>query len=352
MTKPTIILYGSYGYTGKLIARECRSRNLSVILSGRNKEALQKQGDDTGYAFEVVDMSDAAALNNLLQKGALLIHCAGPFQYTARQMVEACVATGTHYTDITGEYGVFETLAAYGEKGKDAGIMIMPGTGFDVVPTDCLALYLKNRLPAANHLLLAFAMSKGGLSRGTAKTSIEGLGRGSMIRKDGKLLPVPLGENVMEVDFGSFKTKALNIPWGDISTAWRSTGIPNIAVYMGASDKMIRSAKMITYFGWLVRLRWVKEYLKRRIDRRPPGPTAERRASGKSFLWGKVWDDDGNQCISTLETINGYSLTAKTSVLIAERILQGDFVPGYQTPAMVYGPDLILALDHTIRVDR
>ncbi len=352
MRERTIILYGSYGYTGSLIAQECQLRNLSVILAGRNKAALQKQSDDTGYSFVVVDTADASALRNLLQKGILVIHCAGPFLYTARPMVEACVDVGTHYTDITGEYNIFEMLATYDEKGKNAGIMIMPGTGFDVVPSDCLALHLKNRLPSATHLQLAFTMSKGGLSRGTAKTTTEGLGLGSMIRKDGELVSVPLGERVIEVDFGSFKSNAINIPWGDIATAWRSTHIPNIEVYMGASEKMIRSARMSTYLGWLLRRRWLKDYLKKRIERRPPGPTDEKRVSGKSFLWGKVWDEEGNHCASTLETISGYSLTAKTSVMVAERILQADFVTGYQTPAMAYGPDLILALDHTIRVDR
>ncbi len=101
------------------------------------------------------------ALKNLLKKGAVVIHCGGPFQYTAKAMADACLETKTHYTDITGEHQVFELLAGYDQKGKAAGIMIMPGTGFDVVPSDCLALHLKNRLPSATHLQLAFTMSKG-----------------------------------------------------------------------------------------------------------------------------------------------------------------------------------------------
>lgn len=348
----TIILYGSYGYTGRLIAEECKSKNLNVILAGRNGEALQRQSDETGYAHDVLDVSDSHRLKNLLQQGTLVIHCGGPFQFTAKAMVNACLETNTHYTDITGEYQVFEMLASYDTKGKDAGITIMPGTGFDVVPSDCLALHLKNRLPSATHLQLAFTMSKGGLSRGTAKTTAEGMGYGSLIRKDGKLIHVPLGEKVLEVDFGSFKAKTMNIPWGDISTAWRSTGIPNIEVYMGASDSIIRSARLSKYLNWLLRKRWMKDFMQRKIDKKPPGPSSEKRVSGKSFLWGKVWNDTGKECISTLETVNGYTLTAKTSVLIAEKILLGNFKPGYQTPSMAFGPDLILALEDTTRVDR
>lgn len=351
MSANTIILYGSYGYTGKIIAHECKAKNLNVIIAGRNSEQLKKQSIETGYPFEVVDVSDTAVLKNLLKKGAVVIHCGGPFQYTAKAMADACLETKTHYTDITGEYPVFELLAGYDQKGKDAGITIMPGTGFDVVPTDCLALHLKNRLPSATHLQLAFTMSKGGLSRGTSKTMTEGLGNGSMIRKDGKLTLINLGEKVLEVDFGSFKSPTLNIPWGDISTAWRSTGIPNIEVYTGATDKMIRSARMSKYFNWLLRQRWVKNYMLKKIDSKPSGPSEEKRNTGRSFLWGKVWDGNGKIAESRLETVSGYTLTAKTAVLIAEKILKGNFKTGYQTPAMAYGADLIMEIEKTSRKD-
>jgi len=350
-TSTTIIIYGSYGYTGKIIAHECKAKKLNVILAGRNKEALQKQSEETGYPFEVVDISDNSSLKNLLKKGAVVIHCGGPFQYTASSMAQACLESKTHYTDITGEHQVFELLAGYDQKAKKAGIMMMPGTGFDVVPSDCLALHLKNRLPSATHLQLAFTMSKGGLSRGTSKTMTEGLGNGSLIRKDGKLASINLGEKVLEVDFGTFKAAALNIPWGDISTAWRSTGIPNIEVYTGATDSMIRNAKISKYFNWLLRQRWVKNYMLKKIDKKPAGPSEERRNTGRSFLWGKVWDANGKECITRLETVSGYTLTAKTAVLIAEKILSGNFKPGYQTPAMAYGADLIMEIDQTKRTD-
>lgn len=351
MTNRTIIIYGSYGYTGKIIAQECKSKNLTVILAGRNKEALQNQSEETGYPFEVVDISDSIDLKNLLRKGAIVIHCGGPFQYTAKAMADACLETKTHYTDITGEHQVFELLAGYDQKGKDAGITIIPGTGFDVVPSDCLALHLKNRLPTATHLQLAFTMSKGGLSRGTSRTMTEGLGNGSLIRKDGKLTPINLGKKILEIDFGSFKTSTLNIPWGDISTAWRSTAIPNIEVYTGATASMIRNAKMSNYFNWLLRMRWIKNYLLKKVDQKPAGPSEEKRNSGRSFLWGKVWDVNGKECISRLETLSGYTLTAKTAILIAEKILGGNFKTGYQTPAMAYGADLIIEIETTKRID-
>jgi len=351
MRDSTIILYGSYGYTGKLIANECKSKNLSVILAGRNHEALQKQSEETGYPFEVLEIQDSTALKNLLLKGSLVIHSAGPFRHTAKLMADACLETKTHYTDITGEYQVFEMLAGYDQRGKTAGIMIMPGTGFDVVPSDCLAVHLKNRLPSASHLQLAFTMSKGGLSRGTKKSMTEGLGDGGKIRENGTLVQIELGDKSMEVDFGSFKSPTLCIPWGDISTAWRSTGIPNIEVYTGATASMIKNAKRTRYINWFLRMHWVKKIMLKKIDRQKPGPSDEKRESGRSFLWGKVSDASGKTVETRLETVSGYTLTAKTAVLIAEKILNGNFKTGYQTPAMAYGAELIMEVATTNRKD-
>ena len=337
-----IIVYGSYGYTGKLIINECLQKNLQVILSGRNEQALKKQSDECGYPFSAVDIDDPDGLVELLRQGSVAIHCGGPFRFTAKKMVEACLQTKTHYTDITGEYEVFELLAGYHERGKQAGIAIIPGTGFDVVPSDCLALHLKNQLPSATHLQLAFTMSKGGLSRGTKKSMTEGLGYGSRIRKNGVLTSIHLGEKIMEVDFGSFKMPALCIPWGDISTAWRTTGIPNIEVYTGATESMIRRAKRSKYLNWLLRMRWVKNMILKQIDKQPSGPSEEKLTTGRSYLWGKAWDERGQKAEVRLETLSGYLLTAKTSVLVAEKILNRNFKPGYQTPAGAYGADLIL----------
>ncbi|MFM8911713.1 MAG: saccharopine dehydrogenase family protein [Flammeovirgaceae bacterium] len=346
-----IVVYGSYGYTGRLIVQLCKQKKLHVRLAGRNEAALQRQSEETGYPFDLVDSTEHQKLVQLLTPAKLVIHCAGPFKYTAAALAKACLETGTHYTDITGEHQVFESLAHLDAKAKDKGIMVMPGTGFDVVPSDCLAVHLKGRLPSATHLQLAFTMSKGGLSRGTAKSMTEGLGYGGLIRKNGELVYSALGSKVLEVDFGSFKTKTLCIPWGDISTAWRSTGIPNIEVYTGATDSMIANARRSNYLNWLLRLSWVKKFMLKQIDKKPAGPSEEKRESGRSFLWGKVTDASGKSCESRLQTLSGYKLTAETAVLIAKKILEGDYKVGYQTPAMAYSEKLILEVASTEVID-
>lgn len=335
-----VLIYGSYGYSGSLIVLECIKKKIPVILSGRDRAKLEKQATEYKLPFEILDLSETEKLKNLLGKCSLVIHCAGPFRSTAKTMAKACIETKTHYTDITGEIGVFESLFKLDQQAKDSGITILPGTGFDVVPTDCMALRLKKALSSATHLQLAFASLGGGPSRGTAKTAAEGMGFGSLVRKEGKLVPEALGKTML-IDFGIKKLNTLGIPWGDVSTAYRSTGIPNIEVFMSSSSNMIRYAKLSNYFGWLLRMKWIKNIILNKIDKSVTGPSNERLEKSRSYIWGKVWDGQGNESSARLETLGGYTLTAKAAVLIAEKILAGNFRPGFATAAMAYGDGLI-----------
>lgn len=344
-----IVVYGSYGYTGRLIIAECLKRQQRVMLAGRNQKALHKQSETTGYPYQVVEVYEKEKLLELLRPAQLVIHCGGPFMFTAKRMVDACLATKTHYTDITGEIAVFELLKKYSDQGVKEGIMILPGSGFDVVPTDCLALHLKERLPDATHLELAFATSGGGASRGTTKTALLGLGEGSRIRLDGKIVSVPLHQGMKEINFGTFKSIAARIPWGDIATAHFSTGIPNIAVYMAITKKLKRLLKASQYLNWLLSSKKVKRFLLKRADKMD-GPTEAQRASSKSYVKGKAWN---NKYLveSSLEMQDGYSFTAKASVEIAHKIIAGNFKTGYQTPSSVYGSNFILEFSGTTRRD-
>jgi len=344
-----VVVYGSYGYTGKLIVDECRRQHLNVVLAGRNEESLKVQSEKTGYPYQVVEIREQEKLRALLAPATLVIHCGGPFLFTAKYMFQACVETKTHYTDITGEIGVFELLASYNQQAIQAGIMVLPGAGFDVVPSDCLALHLKNRLPNAMNLELAFAMTGGGSSRGTAKTAVLGLGEGSRVRQDGRIVKVPLHKGIKEIDFGKFKSMAARIPWGDVSTAYHSTKIPNVEVYMGVNKKVAMLIKSTRFINWLLKWRWLKGLLLKKIDR-TDGPHKDKRSISRSYLTARAWNGD-ETAVSRLETPNGYTLTAATSVSIANKIMNGDFKPGFQTPSSAYGADLILEFDGVKRID-
>jgi short subunit dehydrogenase-like uncharacterized protein len=280
----------------------------------------------------------------------VVLHCAGPFSRTALPMAEACLRGKVHYLDITGEILVFEGLQAKGAEAKAAGVMLLPGAGFDVVPSDCLAAHLKRRLPSANELRLAF-VSGGGLSRGTATTMIENIDKGGLIRKDGMLTRVPSAWRTRRIDFGRGPRACVTIPWGDVSTAFYSTRIPNIEVYTAAPWTTRLLMRLSRPLGRLLASPAAQRFLLGRVRSGAPGPSAEARARSRAALWGEVRDDKGSRAAARLRTPDGYTLTVLTSLAIVERVLLGEAPPGFQTPSLAYGPDFVLRIPGVARED-
>lgn len=342
------LIYGAYGYTGELAVRQARAFGLEPILAGRSAEKLAALVDRHGLDLDtrVVALDDVDALTEALHDVGVVLHCAGPFSATSKPMVRACMKAGAHYLDITGEMAVFEACAAKDVKAKDAGVMLLPGIGFDVVPTDCMAARLKEKLPTATHLELAFAGLGGGTSQGTMKTAVENLDQGGAVRIDGKITPDLPGGRTRTIDFGDGKPRhAGSIPWGDVSTAFHSTQIPNIVVYMAMKPSMSRSMRMGRFVRPLLGLKPVQGFLRRRIEAGPAGPTDEQRARSVSLIWGEARDGDGNVVTSTLRTVEGYTLTARSGLLAAKKVLEGGAKPGYQTPSTAFGADYVLELE-------
>jgi short subunit dehydrogenase-like uncharacterized protein len=344
------LIYGANGYTGELIARAAVERGQRPILAGRNAAEVGALASALGLDHRVFALDDARVVDQGLEGVSAVLHCAGPFARTARPMAEGCLRRRVHYLDVTGEIAVFESLAARDAEARAAGIVLLPGSGFDVVPSDCLAAHLKRRLPSATHLVLAFR-SSGRLSRGTATTMAENFHRGGAVRRDGRITPVPAGWKTREVDFGRGPRRVMTIPWGDVSTAYHSTGIPNIEVYAGASGLQYAMAKASRFLGPLLAAGPVQAALKRYIRSRGAGPTAEERARGRTWLYGEVWDGAGNRAAARQEGPEGYAFTVLTSLAAVERVLEGGVAPGFQTPAKAFGPDFVLEIPGVKRED-
>lgn len=347
----TILLYGANGYTGRLITRMATEYGIQPVLAGRNRQSIEILAKNHGLPFRVLNLEDDASIHQALMDMDVVLHAAGPFSRTARQMMDACLQTGTHYLDITGEIAVFELAKSMDAQAKKAGIMIMSGVGFDVVPTDCIALYLKNKLPDATHLKLAFGSIGGGVSQGTAITMAEGAGESGAARVNGEIVPVLVGKKGMWVDFGVKRLFTMTIPWGDVSTAFTTTGIPNIETYTAVPPKTFRLLKFQRFFNWFLRLPFVKSSAIRKIKSRPAGPDDNRRAKSRSLVWGEATNAQGKKVSARLNGPEGYTLTAISSLIIAQNVMQGSFKVGYQTPAGCYGEDLILEIPSVQRED-
>ena len=340
-----ILIYGAYGYTGRLITEEAYAQGLNPTLAGRDPHKTRELAAESGLTGLAFDLADTAALDQALKGRKLVLHCAGPFTHTWRPMAEACLRQRVHYLDITGEIEVFEALAAQDQAARAAGVMLLPGVGFDVVPTDCLAAHLKRRLPAATHLTLAF-MGGGGFSRGTRRTMLEGLGLGGLVRREGRIQKVPAAWKTRQIDFGAGGLRAtVTIPWGDVATAYHSTGIPGIETYAAMPRAQIRLLRISRYLGWLFQTRLVQAQLRHRLDRDQPGPSAAMRSRTGSSIWGEVCDPGGRCVVSRLSCANGYSFTARSAVAAARRVLASEVRAGFRTPSLAFGADFLRTLD-------
>lgn len=344
------LLYGANGYTGNLIARLAVTKGLRPILAARNPEKIALLAAELGLDYRAFALDNETAIDAALADITVVLHCAGPFSQTSASMIASCLRTQTHYLDITGEVSVFEAIASQDVAAKTAGVMLLPGVGFDVVPSDCLAAHLKRRLPSATRLALGF-QALGRISRGTANTMLEAQHQGGLIRANGVLTPVPAAAKTRSIDFGQGEVESMTIPWGDVSTAFYSTGIPNIEVYAAFPAIMRVGAIASRYLGWLLKLPAVQNLQKSLIQNQPPGPTEIERSQGKSYLWGEVEDNSGKRLVSRLQCPEGYTLTTLTALEVAQKVLSGQYTCGFQTPSLAYGADFILEFPDVVRED-
>lgn len=338
------MIYGANGYSASLIAREAKARGMQPILAGRNGEKIKALAEELALPSRVFDLSDGQAVRQALNDVDLVLHCAGPFSSTSQPMLDACLDTATHYFDITGEIAVFEQCHSTDtdKRAREAGILVCPGVGFDVVPTDCLAAKLKQALPLATHLELAYKAGKH-LSPGTAKTMAEGMGELCKVRENGRIKGIY--SRTRQIDFGQGERLAMTIPWGDVSTAYHSTGIPNVAVYVPVSPNTVKRVHRMQKFRWFWSLSWVQAWSKKQVDKRIKGPSEEVRRESPTILWGQVWDEQGNRKTARFITPNGYDLTISAPLAMIQALMAGEVSgQGSTTPSKMMGADFVWRL--------
>jgi short subunit dehydrogenase-like uncharacterized protein len=354
----TLLIYGASGYTGALIAETAQATLAArlpgtaptIILGGRRADVLTPLGERVKLPTRVFTLDDPAQIDAGLAGVKVVLNCAGPFSRTAMPLAQACLRARAHYLDITGEIAVFEALSACHAQAQAAGVMLLPGVGFDVVPSDCLAAHVAQRLPSATRLTLAIEV-KSRTSHGTATTMVENVGQGGMIRRDGKLTPVPAGWRTRVVDLGEGPKTVISLPWGDVATAFHTTGIPNIEVYFAGPAHLRLGLKATRFLGPLLATAPVQRLLKARIKAGPAGPNERHRGRSEARLWAEARDDQGRSATARLRTPEAYELTRLTALNLAARALRGDVKPGFATPAGAYGKDLVLEIPGVVRTD-
>jgi len=337
------MIYGANGYTGELIAREAVARGMTPILAGRNRAKVEQLAQALKLPSRVFDLDNTQAVASQLQGVKLVLLTAGPFSATSQPMVQGCIQAGAHYLDITGEIDVFEQVRAADDAARRAGVVLCPGVGFDVIPTDCVAAALKQALPDAVSLCLGFDTTVS-LSPGTMKTTLESAPQGGRVRRNGQLLQVPLAHDVRRIDFGRGERLAVAVPWGDVSTAFHTTGIPNITVYVPGTRASILGMKMGNWTRPLMKMATVQRALGALVSLLVKGPDEAARARMPAYVWGEATNAQGVRRTARVKTANGYSLTIPGALAVTQFLLTQTAPAGFSTPSRLMGHELLSQL--------
>lgn len=325
----SLMIYGATGYTGKLLAAEAVRRGLTPVLAGRDDTRLHQIADNLGLnEVRAFSLDDPKAVRRGLDGIDCVVHAAGPFATTALPMMTACLDTSTHYLDITGELSAFELAASLDEKALAAGILMLPGVGWDVIPSDAIGFHTAQRVQQPRAVKF-FLKHFGGVSRGSIKSSGYIFAEGSKVRRAGKIV-VNDSPQPIKVDFGSGPETMAPMAMGDIVTAWKSFRVPDIDVFLVAPEGDLTAIN---------------------IDDLPEGPSADERDAGKAKVIAEVTGADGSVARSMIETPSAYSYTAASGIEVATRVLAGDVKTGFQSPVSAYGPSLALSVGDSVIID-
>ncbi len=347
--KTRLLLYGAYGYTGRLTAELAAAKKLDIVLAGRNKDALAELGAKLSLPTRAFGLNDAGQLSEALKDIACVVHMAGPFAATSAPMLSACLAARTNYVDITGEIEVFEAMWSRREEIRQAGITAVPGAGFDVVPTDCLAGYVAGKLERPVSLVMALRGLESA-SQGTLRTAIRQVSKPVLCRRAGAIVALD-DRSPRWKDFGSGDEPCVPVSWGDVATAFHSTGVGNITVYFRRT-KLFHAADILgKLFGPLLRSRLGQRGLAAIVRSLPEGPNQSERAGQRSTIWAEVTNSLGGSSKATLSTPDAYDFAANSALEISSRIISLPVALGLVTPFQAFGADFVLSLPGCSRMD-
>lgn len=321
-----LLIYGATGYTGRMAAQRAKALDLNFEIAGRSQQRLASLAAQLGVPYRVFDAG--AVLETDLSGISVLLNFAGPFAQTAEPLMNACINAGIDYLDITAEINVYRLAERLGVQAAAKKVMLLPGVGWDVVPTDSLAVQVARRVE--NPLALSIALQvPGSMSRGSAMSVSEIMGAGLLIRLDGELVAAP-DALPRDFDFGQGAVLCVPLSFGDLITGWHSTGIPNIAMFVHIAGDAFPEGD---------------------LSQLPDGPTAEQRDAHRARAVVEVIGADGTTAKSVIETVNGYSYTPLAAVEAARRVMNGERRTGFATPAAVFGDGFAESIAGTVITD-
>jgi short subunit dehydrogenase-like uncharacterized protein len=351
MSDKNWMIYGAYGYTGRLVAEEAMRLGHKPVLAGRSAEKLVPLVERLGLESVAVDLQDKEKLGRIVGDFDLVFHAAGPFMHTSVPMVRACLDNGTNYVDVAGEVMVFEQLLALDQQARAKGIAIIPGVGFNVLATDSLARYVSEQIAHPTDLDIATYWITHSISPGSFKTMIDSFPIGTLVRRQGQLVRTSVRRGRKRIRFLDGERTVLPANMGDLAAAYATTGIPNISTFT------VMPKQYATFYGWveplyqrLFAIASLRRLAKKWAEKTMRGSYERDHQTGRSQAWVCARNKEGNEKQAWLETMESYHFTAAAGVRSVEKVL-AERPQGTLTPAVAFGADFVLEIPGTRRVD-
>ena len=325
-----LMIYGAAGYTGRMASANAKAAGVELVLAGRPKdeEKLVRLAAEMDAEYQLFAVDDVTGCEGSLCDIAVLLNCAGPFMRTAEPLMQACLASGTHYLDIAAELDSYRLAERYDEDAQAAGVMLLPGSGGSVAMLGCLAGHAAQRVAHPIKLSIALHVA-GGFSRGSAVSASENVTTETLHRVDGELVSRAADE-LREFDFGKGPATSFPVTLPELITIWRATDIPNIETYVHVTDGAFPEGDLAAMSD---------------------GPTLEQRESNRYHAAVEVTGGDGTVVRSILDTVNGYTFTTLAAAEAARRVVGGEAQAGFQTPAGLFGNGFAETIADTTIVD-
>jgi len=318
------MIYGAGGYTGSLIALRAVECGHRPVIAGRSAPAITALADRLGLPHRILDLGDPVALQQALGDVDLVLNAAGPFLHSAVPLAKACLSAGVYYLDISNELQVFRGLYELDEEAKQVGVSIIPGVGFGVVATNCLARYVSELVGGANQLEVASRVASAQPGPGAAVTMQENLPYGGWIRVGGQLVSKEFFTGVTTIGFPDGPCEAMPVPTGDLEAAFHATGASDVVAYAVSPP-----ARDVT------------------------GPDDEEEAlpsTYRSFGWARATASDGSSAEAWLQTGDSYVFTPAASIRAVEETLAGS-KSGALSPAVAFGVDFAFTVQGATLID-
>ncbi|MFO0626031.1 MAG: saccharopine dehydrogenase NADP-binding domain-containing protein [Polyangiales bacterium] len=354
MPRPLIALYGATGFTGRLVAHAMAARGLALRLVGRDRARLDALAAELpgGASVAVAAYDDAQALRAAFREARVVVSCAGPFARYGRHVVDAALAEGRHYLDISGELAFAQTLIDRDAQARAQGVAIVGCVGFDVAVSDAAAVLaceaLGTRTVADVRLTVASTTRP---SRGSLRTLLDGLASDAYAWTftDGRLAPMPVAAARWTVTlpppFGRGAAASMGLVEAVVCP--RSTGAARVRTGLalpspGAFATVVRALR------WACRQPVLGGLVRRALDAVtrlvPEGGSARVRRDARLAIEAQATDDAGAVRAVVVTGGDVGDVTAAAAAICAEAMLaRADDAPvGHQTPAQAFGARWLL----------